>query len=138
MRAESLFVVFNLVGQVVCARALFAGVGEHADVVEQALFHEIAQLVEVVFGFAGESCDERGTQRGARHHVANMLHELLVFLARTLTVHGLQDARLHVLQRDIEVVADVVVAGNGCQQLVSDALRLDIHDAEPGIGKLVG
>ena len=42
------------------------------------------------------------------------------------------------LQRHIEVRANVAPGRNHVEKFVSNALRLDIHEAKPGIGKLVG
>ena len=46
--------------------AFFVRVGEHADVVEPVIGDEVAQLVDVRVGFAGEADDERRPQRDAR------------------------------------------------------------------------
>ena len=70
-----------------------------------------------------------------REHAVDERQELL---ARAGAVHGAQDARVHVLQRDVEVVAYVVVRGHGIQQLVGKAFGLDVHDAEPGLRELLG
>ena len=60
-----------------------------------------------------------------------------ILLARTLAMHGLQDARLNMLKGDVEIGADVAMLGDGMQQLVGNPLGLDVHDAEPGIGELI-
>ena len=68
LRTIRLLVIVDLVGQVECPGALFAGICEHADVIEEALFNEIAKLVEVLFGFAGKTRDKRGAQRYLGDH----------------------------------------------------------------------
>ena len=52
-------------------------------------------------------------------------------------MHGFQNARLNVLERDVEIRADVVVFGNRLQQLVGDTFRLNVHNPEPGLGEFV-
>ena len=43
-------------------RSVFVGVGEDAHPIEFGGADEIAELAEIVFGFAGEADDERGAQ----------------------------------------------------------------------------
>ena len=57
LRALGLDVLVDLARQLVCGRALLARVREDADVVEKSFGDEIAQLFELVFRFARESCD---------------------------------------------------------------------------------
>ena len=42
------------------------------------------------------------------------------------------------LERDIQVRADVVAGGHDREQRIGDALRLQVHDAEPRVGKRFG
>ena len=99
------------------------------------LFREIEELLELLVCLAREACHERRARRDARYHIPHVLEHLEVFRRRALSVHGLEDVGVGMLQGHVEVLADVVMGVHDRQQLVVDAGGLQVQQPEPNIGK---
>ena len=99
-----------------CAGAFFVGVVEDAQPVELRLADELLQKLKVAERLAGESGDERGAQGDAGDGGANFFQSLEEDFGAAAALHALEDGGRGVLQGQVEVVADVVVSGDGVQE----------------------
>ena len=90
--------------------ALFVGVGEDAEPVDACGLDEVFEFLVVGFGLAGEADDEAGADDDAGDDAAGLLDEVEEDLRVAAALHALEDAGAGVLERDVEVLGDVVVA----------------------------
>ena len=67
------------------------GVFEYAEGFEGVLVDEVEELVVVVFGFAGESRDQRGADRDAGHAVAEFVEEIGLVRSGDIAAHFFED-----------------------------------------------
>src|ERR1035438_1515128 len=100
--------------------SFLVGVAEGAHPVEGCLFHEASQLLEFFFGLTGEAYDKRGAESDAGNDTAHLLDRTEEQVRSSAPLHALQDARRGMLQRDINIGADVVVSGDGVEQAAGD------------------
>ena len=138
MEALSLRLLIDLIGKRRGARPLLRREREGPDVVELGLLEHVEKLLELIFGLAGEADHDRGAQRDAGDALAYPAHKREVVLERSGAVHVAQNARGGMLEGHVEVVADVGMRGDRVEQLVGDADRLDVHQAEPDERMLLG
>ena len=112
-------------------RPFLVRVGEHADVVERVVAEKRAQLVDIGLGFAGEADDERGAERDAGDPLANAREEPVVGLARAGALHALEHGVRRMLQRQIDVVADLVALRHRRERVFVNRRRVQIEEADP-------
>src|SRR5208282_5003474 len=112
-------------------RALFIGVVEYAQPVEPRLADELLQNFKVRGGFAGEADDEGCTQSDAGHRSAHLLQSLLENLSSRPALHPLQNVGRSVLQRHVEIFANVVVLRDRFEQLSRNSVRISVKEAQP-------
>ena len=86
---------------------------------------------EVVFRFARESGDERRADGDARDAVADVLNQPPHRGAVALAAHGAQHPVADVLQRHVDVRADLLLAGDRIEQLVGDVTRVVVEQPDP-------
>ena len=111
--------------------ALFVGVGEDAEPVDLRGLDEGFELLVVVFGLAGEADDEAGADDDAGDDAAGLLDEVEEDFGVAAALHALEDAGAGVLQRDVEVLGDVVVLRDGLEQPRRDLVGVGVEEAEP-------
>ena len=87
--------------------------------------------VEVVGGFAGKSDDEDGAKGDAGDGGADFLESLQENVGAGAALHALEHVGRGVLQRNVEIFADVVVARDGFEQLAGDAIGVGVEEAQP-------
>ena len=114
-----------------CARAFFVGVVEDAQPVESCLLDELLQKIKIRDGFAGKADDEGGAQSDAGNCCADFFQCLEEDLRAAAALHALQNRGRGVLQRQIEILADVVVPGDGVEQFAGDAVGVGVEEAQP-------
>ena len=114
-----------------CARAFFVGVAEDAQPVELRLADELLQKFKVAERFAGEADDEAGAQGDAGNGGADFFQSLEKDLGAAAALHALENCGRGVLQRQVEIFADVVVLGDGFEQAAGDAVGIGVEEAEP-------
>jgi hypothetical protein len=110
---------------------LFVRISEDADSVEFGRANELDQLFEVLVALAGKSHDEGRANGDAGHALSNAADQSLIRVAIPAPPHASQHAAAGVLERDVEVLADVRALGHHAQQLVGDRGRVAIHEANP-------
>ena len=77
---------------------------------------ELLQNLKVAERLAGEADDEDGAQRDAGDSGADLFDGLQENVGAGAALHALQDVGRSVLQRHVEILADVVVARDGLEQ----------------------
>ena len=99
--------------------------------VEAVVVDEAAQLVDVRIRLAGESDDERRAERDAGHAGANAGEQLVVFLTRPGPLHPLEHGIRRVLERQIDVFADLVALGHRRERLIVDRGGVEVEQPNP-------
>ena len=94
----------------ICAGAFFVGVAEDAEPVELGFADELLQKFKVAERLAGEADDEAGAERDAGNGGADFFEGLQENVGAGAALHALQHVGRGVLQRHVEIFADVVVA----------------------------
>ncbi len=111
--------------------AVFVGVAEGAHPIESGFADEVGELGEVLLGFAREADDEGGSEDDAGDGGADLFDGLEEDVGVGSALHALEDVAGGVLQGDIEVFADVVVAGDGVEEAAGDLVGIGVEEAEP-------
>ncbi len=112
-------------------RAFFVGVGEDAEPVDLCGLDEGFEFLVVLFGLAGEADDEAGADDDAGDDAAGLLDEVEEDVGVAAALHALEDAGAGVLERDVEVLGDVVVRRHGLEQPRRDLVGIGVEEAEP-------
>ena len=121
----------GFVGELEGFGAFFVGIGEDAEPVDFSFGDESAELGEVGFGFAGEAYDEGGADDDAGDYLARLLDQVEEDLRVAAALHGLEDRGAGVLEGDVEVFCDGVVACHGFEQARGDLVGVGVEEAEP-------
>ena len=93
-------------------------VGEDAHVVEPDGFDERLQLGEVCVRLAREADDEGRTERDARNPLPDPIEQPLVAGARARPLHPLEHRVRGVLQRQVDVLADLLALCHRVEHVV--------------------
>ena len=93
--------------------------------------HEIAQLLEIFFRFAGEAHDERSANRNARNGLPRFLQHFQKRVAVAAALHAGQHVAAGVLQRHVDVFRQAGMRGNRIEQFRRDAVRVAVQEAHP-------
>ena len=99
--------------------------------VELRRLQELAECLEVTLGFAREADNEAGADRHARDRAPNPLDQPEEDVSARAPLHATQHARARVLERDVQVRAQRIVARYGVQQPVADPVRVGVEHANP-------
>ena len=110
---------------------LLGRVGKAAQTVELHFLDEVAQILELLLGLAGEACDQSGAQGDAGDLAAQLADHLQQLGAVGAAVHILEDGVIAVLDGQIEVGHHLLIALHGGNELIRDALRVSVHNADP-------
>ena len=86
------------------------------------LLHQFQRLYKVCFGLAGEANDNVTGKGDAGHRFASIFDQLHVLLHRVVAVHLLQQFIGAALHRQVQVLAQLRLGGNGVDQLVAGIL----------------
>src|SRR6185437_9758486 len=89
------------------------------------------ELLVVFFGLTREAHDERRPQHDARDDGARLLDELEENLRSAATLHALEHGWTGMLERDVEVLRDIVVACDGLQQPRGDLVGIGVEETQP-------
>ena len=112
-----------------CAVLFAVGKGAHA--LEACPAGEIQQLLEGFVVLARMSDHESGADMYARHFLAESLDEGVGLLAGDMAPHGCQHGVGDVLEGDVEVAADVLVAVDDGQEFPGEVGRIGIVETNP-------
>ena len=121
----------HLVRHVVGRRALLARIREDADLVEAHLLDEVAQRVVLGIRLAREADDERRADRHAGDALAQLLDQRAHLLLCVGAAHAAQHGVVRMLQRQVDVLADLRLARNRLDELVAEVLRVAVERADP-------
>lgn len=110
-----------------CARPLRVDEGVGRVVADFA--QEGEHLLEVLIRLAGEADDEIRRQAHVGDSRADAAHEVAVRLHRVDTVHRLEDAVAAVLDRQVDVLTEVLAVADGRDDLVREVLWVRGHEA---------
>ena len=114
-----------------CRRAVFAGIGEDADIVEFRFLDEITEFLEFFFRFAREADDERRAQGQLAAVTAELLHEAAHIGFGIAAVHALQDGLGNVLERQVDVGTDFFFLDDEVHQFIRKVVGIEIEQADP-------
>ena len=90
----------------------FGGVGKDAEAVEASGADEVLEFVESCLVLAGVAHDQGGADGHAGDHLPHFVQEGQCAFAVDAAVHGVENAAVDVLEWDVDVFADIRVAGN--------------------------
>ena len=113
------------------ARPLLGGIGKHARAQQLLLAQEIAQLVELLLALAGQSRDDGRAQHEAGDALAELIEQGAEVFLVAAAVHLLEDLIVAVLERNVEVFQNFVLAGDHVDQAVVDPLGIEVVQADP-------
>ena len=120
-------VVFGVVG----AGIFFVGVLEYAQPLEAHVAYEITELLEFRFGLAGVADEHRGANADLRHPAADFRDQLPGLGLGDLAAHAVQDGVGGVLQRHIQVVANLFALGHHVEDLQRKLAGIGVVEADP-------
>ena len=113
------------------ARPLLGGIGKHARAQQLLLAQEIAQLVELLLALAGQARDDGRAQHEAGNALAELIEQGAEVFLVAAAVHLLEDLIVAVLERNVEVFQNFVLAGDHVDQAVVDPLGIEVVQADP-------
>ncbi len=111
--------------------AFFVGVAEDTEPVEAGFFDEVFEQGEVFSGFSGKADDEAGAESDAGDGGADLGEGTQEDFGGGAALHALEDGGRGVLERQVEIFADVGVRGDGFEQASGDAVGIGVEEAEP-------
>lgn len=123
--------VGNLIGQCGGGGVQFRVEGETAQGVEFRGFDKVQQFGELLIGFAGVADDGGGSQGHVRHGETQLVDELYCVLFGIGPPHGFEDIVVDMLDGHVDIVDDFVTFGDGPDEGVVDAGRIQVHQANP-------
>ena len=106
-------------------------VGEDADVIEVVIAHERLELLDVRGRFSRETDNEGRAQGDAGHRLADVIEQTVVLLPRPGPFHPLQDGIGRVLQRQVDVLADMLALGHRRKRVIADRRGVQIEEPDP-------
>ena len=86
---------------------------------------------EVFGGFSGKADDEAGAEGDAGDGGADLGEGMQEDFGGGAALHALEDIGRGVLERQVEIFADVGVRGDGFEQAAGDAVGIGVEEAEP-------
>ena len=114
------------------------GVFEHEGRVETHLAHQRERLLEVVFGLIAIAHKHIGGQSAAWNDAADSLHLTKVVFAGVFAVHQVQRVVAAALHREVDVLAQVGLLGNGVQDVLGHILGIRGGEPHPHLRHLAG
>src|SRR5436190_15109871 len=115
------------------ARAFFLRILEYSKALKSSAPDKIKKAGEFLFGFAGESDDESGTQRHAWNSRAQFVDQIFDVLTRRFSPHASQHRLVDMLQRNIYVASNLDALRDGADQFVTPVRRVRIKQAHPEV-----
>ena len=86
----------------------------------------------MLIALTGKAYDEGSTQGDERELRTDKSKELLELFARTATIHRFEQISIDMLERNIEIVADILMRHHDIEQLFINMFRLNVEHAKPG------
>ena len=99
---------------------------------------KLLELFEFTLRLAWIAYNEGGAYGGIGQLGAEPFEQAQGALAVDAALHRVEDARVDVLQRDVDVVADVLVAGDGVDGVFGEGGWVGVVEAYPGGAALSG
>ena len=99
--------------------------------IERVIGDELMKIVHVRVGLAGEPHDERRAERDPGHAAADAREQRIVGLSRPRALHPFEHGVRRVLQRQIDVLADLLAVGHGAQRPVVNRRRVQVEQTDP-------
>ena len=90
-----------------------------------------ARSSHVAFGLPGEADDERRAEGDVGDAAANASEQLVVGLPRARASHPPEDVSRRVLQRQVDVVADLLAFRHRVEHVVGDGRRVEVEQTNP-------
>ena len=112
-------------------RVLFVAVGEHAQALKALGTHPVEELVEVGLGFAGIAHNERGANGDSGNLLAHCRQKLVGLGVRGSATHAFKHVVGDVLQRNINVAADLRILANHVEHVLGEARGKKIVQTNP-------
>ena len=99
--------------------------------IELGPFNEASKLLEVGFGFARVSDDERGSKDEIGNRAAQALDHLVHALATVSAPHGAKHRIRRVLKRHVDVRENLLVLRDDFDERVAERFRVEVVRANP-------
>src|SRR6266404_2596296 len=104
-------------------------VGKNVEVGERAGRDEVQSCGVIGIGFAGETCNDVGSDGGIGQAITDEFDAAGVVLGAIPAMHGGEDAVGSGLQRQMEIRVDAMVRSEEVSDLLGDVERLNRADA---------
>ena len=104
---------------------------EDSHPVELRGFDEVAQFLEIRFGFARKADDHAGTDRDAGNRPPDPFEKLEENIATGAALHALQHGSAGVLQRHVDIFDQRRVLRDGIQQPLGHLVRIAVEKTDP-------
>mmetsp|Transcript_19655 Transcript_19655/g.63859 ORF Transcript_19655/g.63859 Transcript_19655/m.63859 type:complete len:256 (-) Transcript_19655:867-1634(-) len=111
-------------------RAFLFAVRKHAHTLKFEILAKVDEVAVLLVRLAREAGDEGGAQSEPRDAVAELVeqsHRMLLVRA----VHPQQSHVVHVLERNVDVLANLRDFSNGIDELVGEVRRVAVQEADP-------
>ena len=131
VESVELYLFVDLILHGVCGGAFLARVGEDSCAVKFRFVDEVAKLLEVGLGLAGETDDEGGSDDDVGYLTTKLFDDAFDHGAVASSVHGLQHSVGDVLKGHVDIFDDTVVVSDLGDKLVGYLVRVAVEKTEP-------
>ena len=109
----------------------FVRVSETTHPVKTHLLHPFFQLLKILLCLAGVPDQQGGADTNARHFLADLPNQGILFRSRDMPAHERQHMIRAMLQSDIEVLAYIGMLGHDIQQSLRKIRRVGVVQPDP-------
>ena len=112
-------------------RILLSRVGKHTQPFKFHLVHKFFQLFMVFLCLSRETCDQSCTENDIRNLFAEFTDDIDQFLFRCAASHSLKNTVRRMLDRNVQIMADLFLIADRLDQLIVDLLRITVENTDP-------
>src|SRR5438552_10945167 len=121
----------HLLTQFMSGCTLFIRIGECAHAFKLRFTTEVHQFLKILFCFAWEADNESGSQCDTRNAVAHATNQFLYKLSIARSLHSLEHPRARVLERDIDILADLRLLCYNIEHRIREPGGITVEKAHP-------
>ena len=104
---------------------------EDTGILKALLFNKIHELRKILLRFAGKADDKGGADGDARNAAAQLVEQLFNLSTRIRAVHAVKQTVAGMLQRNINIFANLFAFSEGSNELIIKVVRIEVHHANP-------
>ena len=123
--------IVKLVGIIRRLCILLTRVGEAAQSLKANIFSKLGKLLKLFLGLPGEARNKGGAENNVRNSVFDFVEQRCEAFSVAAAVHPLQNFAVAVLQRNINVFNDLILARDNVNQLVGHAVGIAVKQSYP-------